>query len=140
MTNRNAAKHEFNQEYSFTSTETRATADSWYTILEQQQDVKPWLSTCETIAFNLGEQWVSLDSIRGAADARIEAVMDAAFADMAPRLGLQIMLERVLKQLQQGVFRQQCSHQCGVQAMQGFDGRPPLQEMRGCSWTATKLG
>ena len=140
MTNRNAAEHEFHQDYSFTSAEIRATADSWYTISEKQHDVKHWLSACEHIAFNLGEQWVSLDSIRGAADSKIKVVEDAAFEDMAPRLGLQIMLERVLKELQQGVLCQKCSHQCGVQAMQGFDGRPPSQEIWGCSWTTARLG
>ena len=77
MPKRKAAEHDFHQAYSFTSAETKATSGLWYAILARQPDMKTWLSTCEQIAFNLGEQWVSLDSIRGADEVTMKAVKDA---------------------------------------------------------------
>ncbi len=66
MPKRKAADHEFHQDYSFTSAETKATSGLWYAILARQADMKTWLSTCQQIAFNLGEQWVSLNSLEDA--------------------------------------------------------------------------
>ena len=108
MPKRKAAEHEFHQDYSFPSAETEATASLWYAVLARQTDMKKWLPTCEQIAFNLGEQWVSLDSIRGADEVTMKAVKDTAFTDMTPKLRPQMVLKRVLEQLQQGIHSQQC--------------------------------
>ena len=108
MPKRKAAEHQHDQDFVFTSNGTKATSDVWYAVLARQPDSKFWLSACEQIAYKLGEQWVSVGAIRGADEATINAVIDAAFKGIkAPKLGLQIMLKRVLEQLRKGVLRKQ---------------------------------
>ena len=108
MPKRKAAEHHDSQAVVLNSEGTKATSDAWYAVLARQLDSKFWLSACEQMAHNLGEQWISVNSIRGADEVTLKAVKDAAFKGMnAPKLGLQIMLKRVLEQLQQGVLRKQ---------------------------------
>ena len=108
MPKRKVAEHQNNQALGFTSDGTKAMSDVWYAVLARQPDSRYWLSTCEQMADNLGEQWVSVDSIRGADELTMKAVSDAAFAGIkSPKLGLQIMLKTVLEQLQKGVLRKQ---------------------------------
>jgi hypothetical protein len=95
MPKRKAAEHEFHQDYSFSSAETKATSGLWYAMLARQPDMKNWLSTCQQIAFNLGEQCVSLDSLRDADEVTMAAVNKTAFTNMDPKLGPQLVLKRV---------------------------------------------
>ena len=77
MPKRKAAEHQHEQDFPFTSDRTKATADVWYAVLARQLDTLFWLSTCEQIAYNLGEECVSVDSIRGIDDVTMKAVKDA---------------------------------------------------------------
>ncbi len=99
---RKAPEHEFSESYSFTIEKSIAAARLWYAILARQPGVKKHLETCEQIAFNLGEQRVYPESIRGANKHMIKHFKKEAFTDMTPKLGPEACVENVLEQLQQG--------------------------------------
>ena len=108
MPKRKAAEHHYNQDFVPTSDGTKAISDVWYAVLARQPYTEFWLSTCKQIAYNLGEQWVSVDSIRGADEVTVKAVSEVAFTGIkSPKLGVQMTLKRVLEQLQQGVLCKQ---------------------------------
>ncbi len=102
MPKRKAPEHEFSESYSFTDDKSIASARLWYAILARQPGMKEHLETCEQIAFNLGEQWVYPESIRGANDDMIKRFNKEAFTDMTPKLGPEACVENVLEQLRQG--------------------------------------
>jgi hypothetical protein len=39
---------------------------SWFAINHRQAELKPWLDICEDMAFNLAEECIAIESIRGA--------------------------------------------------------------------------
>ena len=78
MPKRKAAEHEFPQSYNFTDNKTKATTSVWHALLAKQPDLSEHSSTCEQVAFNLGEQLVSFESIRGANEDRMKCFAKVA--------------------------------------------------------------
>ena len=102
MPKRKAPEHEFNDDYRFTNDKSTAAARLWYAILARQPGMTDHLETCEQIAFNLGEQWVYPESIKGANNDMIKRVTKEAFTNMSPKLGPEACVDRVLELLRQG--------------------------------------
>ena len=130
---RKAAEHDFHQDYSFTSAETKAMSVLWYAVLAAQPDMKMWLSTCEQIAFNLGEQRVSLDSIRRGHD---ESCEGQSFHRHGSKAGPSDNAEEGL-----GAAAARCAQPSSVfvslwdhHALQGSDGRSVQCRSYWCRW------
>lgn len=103
MPKRKAADHDFAESFNFTDAKTKAMACQWYALFARQPDLKDQTSTCEQLAFNLGEQLLSFESIRGANQDRMKRFHQVALTDMTLLLGPEMAVEDVLEQLQQGV-------------------------------------
>ncbi len=99
---RKAVEHDFNDRYNFTDDKSKAVARLWYGLMARQPGMKEHQETSEQIAYNLGQQWVYPESIKGSNDDMIKRVTKEAFTNMTPKLGPEACVERVLEQLQQG--------------------------------------
>ncbi|CAL8465842.1 g5378 [Coccomyxa elongata] len=64
----------------FSDADTLAIGVSWFAIIHRQAELKPWLDICEDMAFNLGEECIAIDSIRGANASTLETVSKTAFS------------------------------------------------------------
>ena len=99
-------QHEFDESYEFKHDAAYSTAVEWFNILKLQPELTAadWDATCEQIAFNLGQEGVTKDSLAGGIEGTADMIYDAAVYDIeqpAP-LGLQIALKRVLHHLRTG--------------------------------------
>ena len=117
------AQHEFDEAYVFTNNATQSAAGDWYRIIKCQPELNAidWDSTCEQIAFTLGQQGLTKDSLAGESEDTAKFVYDTALCDIEdPTVGTQIALRRVMKHLRSGrrtlLRRAQCLHSCIINA------------------------
>ena len=80
------AMHQFPEEFDFTDDKAKATASQWCTVLIASQDMRDCTSTCKQICFNLGQQWVSCNAVKGAYEETMSAIRDTSLTGMIPKL------------------------------------------------------
>ena len=105
MPSKRKAQHEFDGSFDFRNDATQSAAEEWYSILRLQPELSApdWEATCEQLAFNLGQEGLTKNSLAGGTDETAKIIYDTALYDIEnPTLGTQIALKRVLQNLRTG--------------------------------------
>jgi hypothetical protein len=86
----------------FFDADTLAIGVSWFAIIHRQAELKPWVDICEDMAFNLAEECIAIESIRGADASTLETVSKTAFSGIDAKVGWDLAFNRILSQLKTG--------------------------------------
>ena len=103
MPKRKAVLHEFDDKHLFTDDNTLAFAQAWFGPLFKQPQLRSREDICEAMAYNLAEEYYTVDSLRNADAAKLDRVRKAAFSDIDAKGGWEDALNTVLSNLQQGM-------------------------------------
>lgn len=99
------AQHEFGEAFEFTNEATQSAAEEWFQILRLQPELSAasWESTCETLAFNLGQEGLTKHSLAGGTQETATLIYNTAVFGIEPiPLGTQLAMKRVLQHLMTG--------------------------------------
>jgi hypothetical protein len=100
-------QHDFDESYEFKNDATYSAAVEWFTILKLQPELAAadWDAICENMAFNLGQESVTKDSLAGGTGETADLIYDTALYDIEEvPLGTKLALKRVLLDLRTGMY------------------------------------